>query len=82
MAGAPSGAALAEARLVGSGCKDMKAAGRRLANERIKQMYSEVDDQLRAWVDGQPGCWQEYRARAAEEKRRAMRRCAAGVTCY
>ncbi len=76
MAGTPSGAALREARLVTASCDDMKAAARQLAEARIKQMRAEVDEQYRAWAEGQKHCWQQYRWEE-EARRRVARRPAA-----
>jgi len=73
MAGAPSGSALAEARLVTADCSDMKAAARKLAEARIRQMRKEVDEQYRAWAEQQKYCWQRYRWEE-EARRRAARR--------
>jgi hypothetical protein len=64
MQGEPSAAALAESRLVSSGCVDLQQAAHQMADDRVQHMRAEVDEQLRNWVAAQPGCWAEYRSRA------------------
>jgi hypothetical protein len=68
MAGAPAGRALAEARLVGGSCEDIRATAKRQAEARIKRMIEEVDEQYRSWSQQQPDCWAMYREMAAEER--------------
>ncbi|MBI5532837.1 MAG: beta-propeller domain-containing protein [Deltaproteobacteria bacterium] len=68
MQGEPDAPVLAEARLVSSGCLDLKKEQQRLVQERIQQMRAEIDAQFKVWLDAQPGCWQEYRIRAAIER--------------
>ncbi|HWP06268.1 MAG TPA: beta-propeller domain-containing protein [Polyangiaceae bacterium] len=59
--GEPTGAALAQARLVTSGCDDLKAATDRAAAQRVREMQRALDAELRSWAEEQPDCWRTYR---------------------
>lgn len=75
MAGEPSAAALADARLVPISCesRDKEIAA------RIKRMREEVDAKFKEWHDEQPACWAEDRRRDAE--RRELEACMANGQC-
>src|SRR6478672_6209796 len=77
LSGEASGAALAEARLVPSGCDDLKAAARRLAEERVREMQRALDEEYRGWAAEQPECWRTFRDTAEEWT--LVGRLAAGV---
>ena len=64
MQGEPAAAALGEARLVTSSCENFDEVARKQAKDRIAQMRVEVDSAYKDWHDAQPGCWEEFRARA------------------
>ncbi len=57
IAGEPSGAALAEARLVPSNCAALKAGAQRSANARIREMRQALADEFQSWAREQPDCW-------------------------
>lgn len=68
MLGEPAETNLGEARLIPSSCDNYQATARKLADERVKQMKADVDDSFRSWHESQPGCWEESRWRAEEER--------------
>ena len=59
--GEPSGAELAQARLVASSCDDLKGAKARAATQRIREMQAALDAEFRSWADEQPDCWRTFR---------------------
>jgi hypothetical protein len=61
MAGDPTGATLAEARLVASGCAKLELAARRQAERHIAELRHAIADEYRSWAAGQPDCWREYK---------------------
>ena len=58
MKGEPSGAALAETRLVATTCESVSAEQIEL---RVKEMRAAVDASFKNWHDGQAECWQQDR---------------------
>lgn len=68
MAGEPASQALTEVRLVTESCEDRERAEKARVSAQIKQMRADVDASFREWVEAQPGCWEEYRWRAAIER--------------
>ncbi len=69
MAGEPAANTLAEARLVATSCDNYEKAAKEIAKMRIAKMRAEVDASFRQWQVSQPGCWEEYRLQAEEERR-------------
>ncbi|CAN5864624.1 hypothetical protein BH11MYX4_BH11MYX4_21290 [soil metagenome] len=67
MAGEPTGAALAQARLVATSCE--KATGEEI-EARLEAMRAAVDASFKRWHDAQPDCWRQDRE--ADELRKAM----------
>ncbi len=69
MKGEPTGAALAEARLVASTCEEASAED---IDATVKAMRTAVDRSFREWHDGQPDCWaqdrEEFQWRRDEER--------------
>jgi uncharacterized secreted protein with C-terminal beta-propeller domain len=61
MKGEPTGAALAEARLVATTCE--KASAEQI-DARLKEMRAAVDASFKEWHDGQPECWAQDREEA------------------
>ncbi len=68
MLGEPAETNLGETRLIASSCENYQETARKIADERIKQMRKDVDESFREWHDSQPGCWEESRWRAEEER--------------
>jgi uncharacterized secreted protein with C-terminal beta-propeller domain len=66
MPGEPAETNLGEARLIRSSCENYQENAKKLSEERIKQMRTDVDESFRTWHDSQPDCWQESRWQAAE----------------
>jgi hypothetical protein len=56
IAGEPDGAALAETRLAPSSCAALKAATRRTADARIREMRRAIDAEFARWAEEQPYC--------------------------
>ncbi|AKU98510.1 hypothetical protein AKJ09_05174 [Labilithrix luteola] len=75
MAGEPSAATLADARLVAISCESRE---KEIAT-RIERMREEVDAKFKEWHDEQPACWAEDRKREAE--RREFEACIARGEC-
>jgi len=73
MAGEPTGAALAQARLVPTSCEKITAEE---VEGRLKTMRAAVDASFKDWHDAQPECWrqdrEEYEARKEMERSDAM----------
>ena len=67
MQGEPTAASLTEARLLTSSCAD----NRQRTEARVARMRADVDAEFQSWVKAQPGCWADYRRRAAEEREAA-----------
>ncbi len=63
MAGEPTGATLAEARLVSMTCEDYEKNARKQLERIIARMRADVDAAYQTWVEAQPSCWEEYRWR-------------------
>jgi hypothetical protein len=59
MKGEPTGASLAEARLVTTTCEKASAEQ---AEPRIKEMRAALARSFKEWHDAQPGCWADDRA--------------------
>jgi hypothetical protein len=59
MKGEPTGAALAEARLLATSCEKASAEQ---ADARVKEMRSAVDQSFKEWHAAQPACWAQDRA--------------------
>jgi hypothetical protein len=68
MLGDPAETNLGEARLITSSCENYRETAQKIADERVKQMKADVDDSFRSWHESQPGCWEESRWRAEEER--------------
>jgi hypothetical protein len=58
MAGEPSAAALAEARLVATSCQEVS---HQQIEARVKEMRATVDRSFKDWHDAQPDCWRQSR---------------------
>ncbi|MBL0192886.1 MAG: beta-propeller domain-containing protein [Myxococcales bacterium] len=68
MAGDPSPAALAEARLLASGCDDFAERRKASVQAELRRMHDALDAALQGWREEQPECWAESR-RQAEQRR-------------
>ncbi len=79
MKGDPSGAVLAEARLVATTCE---SATTEEFEARVKEMRARVDASFKDWHDAQPDCWEEMREEHRARKERERRVAEAPTSSY